>query len=66
MGKSIWHQCKSKNRYRDEHTANYYRRMYEMQREIKLEYYWCSYCNGFHLTSSVAKSEEFLMKFLEI
>lgn len=37
-----------------------------MQREIKLDYYWCSYCNGFHLTSSVAKSEEFLMKFLEI
>ena len=51
MDKSIWKQCKRKNRYRDEHTANYYRRIYERERGKKLDYYWCPYCNGFHLTS---------------
>lgn len=51
MDKSIWRQCKRKNRYRDEHTANYYRRIYERERGKKLDYYWCPYCNGFHLTS---------------
>lgn len=51
MGKSIWNQCKKKNRYRDEHAANYYKRMYERERGKKLDYYWCPYCNGYHLTS---------------
>lgn len=52
MEKSIWRQCKRKNRYRDEHTANYYRRKFEQERGKKLDYYWCPYCNGFHLTSA--------------
>lgn len=51
MDKSIWRQCKRKNRYRDEHTANYYRRKLEQKRGKKLDYYWCPHCNGFHLTS---------------
>lgn len=51
MGKSKWTKCGRKNRYRDEHTANYYRKMYEKQRGKKLDYYWCPYCSGFHLTS---------------
>lgn len=29
MDKSIWRQCKRKNRYRDEHAANYYRRKFD-------------------------------------
>ena len=33
MDKSIWRQCKRKNRYRDEHTANLYRRKYEQERD---------------------------------
>lgn len=53
MSKSIWKQCKSKQRYRDEHMANYYRRRCEEQRGQKLDYYWCPNCNGFHLTSAV-------------
>lgn len=52
MKKRIWRQCKRKHRYRDEHSANYYRRVCERQRGIKLDYYWCCYCNGFHLTSA--------------
>ena len=51
MGNKIWRQCKRKNRYRDEHTANYYKRKCEQSRGTKLDYYWCPYCNGFHLTS---------------
>jgi len=50
----IWTQCKSKSRYRDEHLANIYRKKYEKERGKKLDYYWCHYCNGFHLTSIVA------------
>lgn len=50
MDKSIWRQCKRKNRYRDEHTANLYRRKFEKKRGKKLDYYWCPHCNGFHLT----------------
>lgn len=52
MAKGIWKQCKSKHRYRDEHEANYSRKKYERARGIKLDYYWCPHCNGFHLTSS--------------
>ena len=51
MKKSIWRQCTGKRRYRDEHTVNYYRRVCERERGKKLDYYWCKYCNGFHLTS---------------
>lgn len=50
--KQIWKTCGSKNRYRDEHTANYYRKVYENMRGTKLDYYWCPYCDGFHLTST--------------
>ncbi len=53
MSKSIWKQCKKKNRYRDEHAANYYRKIFEKKRGKQLDYYWCSYCRGFHLTSGV-------------
>ena len=53
MSRDIWYQCGRKNRYRDEHTANHYRKLFEKQRGKKLDYYWCTYCNGFHLTSAV-------------
>lgn len=56
--KSIWRECKSKNRYRDEHTVNSYKKLYERRRGKKLDYYWCKYCKGFHLTSSVFIVEE--------
>ena len=49
----VWRQCGRKRRYRDEHTANHYRKMFEQERGRRLDYYWCKYCNGFHLTSSV-------------
>lgn len=53
MDKNVWRQCKSKARYRDEHTANWYRRKCEQKRGTKLDYYWCGYCKGYHLTSRV-------------
>ncbi len=53
MTYSVWRQCGSKKRYRDEHTVNIYRKMFEKERGKKLDYYWCNYCNGFHLTSKV-------------
>ncbi|MCQ2544601.1 MAG: hypothetical protein MJ126_10600 [Lachnospiraceae bacterium] len=57
MGKSNWNQCGKKHRYRDEHTVNYYKKMYERQRGRKLDYYWCSKCNGYHLTSEEFRPE---------
>ncbi len=57
MKRNLWRQCKSKNRYRDEHTVNCYRRMYERERGKKLDYYWCANCNGFHLTSTEMNME---------
>ena len=54
MGKKEWKQCGRKKRYRDEHEANRYRKIFEQERGKKLDYYWCTYCKGFHLTSSVS------------
>ena len=48
---TIWRQCKSKHRYKDEHTANQFRKKCERERGVKLDYYWCGHCGGFHLTS---------------
>ena len=62
MGNSIWKQCKGKNRYRDEHAANYFRRKFEEERGRKLDYYWCPYCNGYHLTSAEVNMEVFDME----
>ena len=59
LDKSIWKQCKRKNRYRDEHTANLYRRKFEQERGKKLDYYWCPYCNGFHLTSAEINTKDY-------
>lgn len=53
MSKDAWKQCGSKNRYRDEHMANHYRKLFEKQRGKKLDYYWCKYCNSYHLTSLI-------------
>lgn len=50
----IWRECKRKHRYRDEHSANHYRKICERERGKKLDYYWCPHCNGFHLTSSIS------------
>ena len=52
MKRNIWRQCKRKKRYRDEHAVNHYRRIFEQERGKKLDYYWCPYCNGYHLTSA--------------
>ena len=27
--------------------------------ELKLDYYWCPYCNGFHLTSAEIKMKDY-------
>ena len=58
MKKSIFRQSTSKRRYRDEHTANHYRKMFERKRGKELDYYWCVYCEGYHLTSSKSFLEE--------
>jgi len=31
-----WKMCKRKNRYKDEHTVNYYRKVFEKEREKNL------------------------------
>ena len=59
MDKSIWRQRKRKNRYRDEHMANSYRRKFEQERGKQLDYSWCPYCNGFHLTSVEIKIKDY-------
>lgn len=51
MSNYVWKQCGSKRRYRDAHMANTFMRKYENERGKKLDYYWCRYCKGFHLTS---------------
>lgn len=66
MENSIWKQCKSKKRYRDEHFANYYRRIFEQERGVKLDYYWCPYCKGFHLTSSEFVFNRFVKKEIDM
>ncbi len=58
MSKKKWKQCGSKKRYRDEHTANHFRKMFEHKRGKKLDYYWCYYCNGYHLTSLIKSYDE--------
>ena len=55
----IWRQCGSKKRYRDEHAANKYRKIFERERGKKLDYYWCEYCKGFHLTSKESYLENY-------
>lgn len=54
MSGVIWNQCGRKIRYRDEHTANQYRKKCEKERGVKLDYYWCNFCGGYHLTSKVS------------
>lgn len=57
MDKRHWNQFRSKNRYRDEHVANTFRRKYEIERAKKLDYYYCVYCHGYHLTSKEFRPE---------
>ena len=61
MKKSIWRQCTSKKRYGDEHKSNHYRKMFERQRGKKLDYYWCVYCKGYHLTSREGNLEDYFV-----
>lgn len=49
--KKSWNQCRKKIRYRSEHDANIYRKKCSAERNVELDYYWCGYCNGYHLTS---------------
>lgn len=55
MDRKVWNMCGKKKRYRDEHSANQYRKKAEAERGKSFDYYWCPYCKGFHLTS-----EEFI------
>ena len=52
-----WRQCKRKNRYRDMHAVNQYKKMCERSRGKKRDFYWCDICNGYHLTSLEATEE---------
>lgn len=47
---SLYRQCGSKKRYRDEKDARKILRKCEKERGQKLDYYYCSYCSGWHLT----------------
>lgn len=56
MTRLVWWQCGRKKRYRDEHEANINRKRCEQMRGKKLDYYWCGFCKGFHLTSNVEEA----------
>lgn len=56
---SIWKQCKSKYRYKDEHEAYAHARKYSIERGTELDYYPCPYCNGWHLTSVTNPEEKY-------
>lgn len=48
---SLYRQCKSKKRYKDEHQVGQMMKKRQRVTDAKLDYYYCVYCKGFHLTS---------------
>lgn len=63
MKKREWKTCGKKIRYRDEHSANQYKKKCERERNVKLDYYWCPYCKGYHLTSICTDSLDLVKGF---
>lgn len=55
-----WRSCGKKKRYRDEKAAREMIRKIHGKRDTYLDYYYCTYCNGYHLTS---KEDSILMKY---
>lgn len=49
--KSVWRECGSKVRYRDAGEAGKAAKKCMRARGGELDFYWCTYCNGYHLTS---------------
>lgn len=48
---TTWKGCGSKRRYRDENLVRKVMKLREKESGIKLDYYYCQNCNGYHLTS---------------
>lgn len=56
-GRSRWHSCGRKQRYRDEaHARAVAQRQDVQQRAGQLRAYFCSACNGWHLTKQELRS----------
>lgn len=50
----LYTSCRKKVRYRTEGEVSKARHKCERTRGVKLEYYFCPYCEGFHLTSNIS------------
>lgn len=50
MNKEVWRQCGKKKRYKDESDARAVLRKCKERRGVDLDYYYCVYCKGYHLT----------------
>lgn len=46
-----WRSCGKKKRYRDENAVREAIRRVHKKREVYLDYYYCEYCKGWHMTS---------------
>lgn len=47
----VYRQCGKKTRYKDESAVRAVKKKCEAARGEKLDWYYCSYCKGYHLTS---------------
>lgn len=45
-----WRQCEKKKRYRDESEVRAVMRKRMKEADVKLDFYYCTYCKGYHLT----------------
>lgn len=52
-----WHTCKRKRRYKDIHAAERGVRDCLRNYGVEYDYYFCSYCRGYHLTSDLIEEE---------
>ena len=48
-----WYSCKRKMRYRSESDALHTITMIRRYRDVELDAYYCSWCNGYHLTKNI-------------
>ena len=54
---SIWRQCKKKRRYRDENEVRKMMKIRQNASGQRLDYYFCEYCKGYHLTHKATMYE---------
>lgn len=50
---NIGKMCRTKKRYRNEHEVRRIIKLCEKSRNKRLDFYYCQYCNGYHITSRI-------------